>query len=117
VTLLSQATVVMWFVLHLFKTPAPFADLSTRLYPPSQVNQTPTQFCYRHDVNPKGHKSHLYFKEEVSGGSGWTCPRALSVRYACLTYSQSKLMTVTGEKEGFPGEMACLKCVSGCIRF
>ncbi len=111
-THLSQATV---FALHLFLNPGTFADLSMWLYPPSQVKQTPTQFCYRHDVDPKRHKSHLHFKEEVSGSSGWTCPRALSVSYACLNYSQSELMAVTGKKEGFLEEIACLKCVSGYI--
>ncbi len=55
----------------------------------------------------------------LQGGSlrqlGWTCPRALSVSYACLNYSQSELMAVTGKKEGFLEEIACLKCVSGYI--
>lgn len=98
-----------------YLNPGILADLSMWLYPPSQVKQTPTQFCYRHDVAPKSHKSHLHFKKEVLGSSGWTCPRALSVSYACLNYSQSELTAVKGKKEGFLEEIACLKCVSGYI--
>lgn len=115
-THLSQATVFTWFVSHLLKTPAPFQTSRCGFILHLRSNSHQHSFGNRHDVDPKGHKSHLHFKEEVSGSSGWTCPRALSVRYACLNYSQSELMAVTGKKEGFLGEIACLKCVSGCIR-